>query len=243
VAFGAILAACVTALGLKVPATPQNLPLAIVAACFAAVAAGSVFALGAWVQLSGPTLRDLKERQTFVEARTEPTANEDERWRRVAAADDAGCLEHLWMNGLCSPGHLHAVLRSGSATDEDRETLTMMLRTAEEWEARRRFRPLVIATYLALPLTLVAVALTAWGWREAGRPNNPGSSKPVPVMIHLATTAKDAGIPDTCVKDGAVRGIAIGGTWDEPTVLIVPSTGCPTQAVRVTDAVGDAVPE
>ncbi|WP_131701812.1 hypothetical protein [Mycolicibacterium elephantis] len=136
--------------------------------------------------------------------------------------------EARWRNRVLKP------------TDPEKESLRTVVERAQQRlpvlesvahleETRTEYRSLVNKFFGFGLLFVIGVVVFA----IATRPDPPAGaaiSGPSNVRILIQDRAK-AGLPQTCVAD-ELAGVAIGGTWDQPTVMTEPSASCPAQLIK-----------
>jgi hypothetical protein len=99
---------------------------------------------------------------------------------------------------------------------------------AQLTEAEMRFQRL--ANQLWFGGIVFAAAVLAFSWLVSTNPTSASVTQPTPVLIYVQAAAK-AGLSRDCHAK-TLQGVAIGGTFTQPSVVTEPAPGCPSTLIK-----------
>jgi hypothetical protein len=210
---------------------------ALVLVAAAVIAAFTVVTLASRVITPGCTSSTLIKRTDRFQKRLQKrTGGAQVTWEEIAS-EDKGVLRALLLDEAgfdSSPDTLWAGAKTGNVAD--RQALTSMVTTANNWLAERRFRVLRFVT----PVAALVVLVGGLTWKPLTAPQQSNfvtSADPAPVQVELAPHVN----PETLIGPGCtlrgLAGVAIAGNLTSAlTVAFAPQGDCPAAVININPA-------
>lgn len=118
--------------------------------------------------------------------------------------------------------------------------ISAALTAADEQKVKEAFQSLL--TSLKLTGLVIVVAVLTFVTVAGILPESDRINEPVEVAVHLRSTANRGLLGLGPRRRARLVGVAVGGTFQEPTVVVAPQGGCEAARFTVTRDVGIAIP-
>lgn len=241
-AAGGVLAAAVAGLQLVGLADARSPELAVAAFATVFVAAGATIAAGGRVLMPAyDGLADLSTEQ--LDMRLEiPTLPPG-----TFPSDDLSEVEKF---GYIKPLYVHLASISTDSPEqllEERRQatqsttraavtvrITEMLGACNAWEARRRFKAMLLVLVGAGIGVVIAVPTFAWAVSPDDEPESPAIETALAVVVEFASVP-DEMHTDACSNE-PFTALAVGGTFERPLIRVAPQHECRGGTVRLEPA-------
>jgi len=124
-------------------------------------------------------------------------------------------------------------------------SVDLALAFANDYVARQQFVSFRRTCVRAGAAVALGAVLLAWGLNPPSPAETATAQGPRLVNVYLWQSARDelkASLGKNCVKGPYIRAVTIGGSLEEPLVVIDPSNGCTARRLTITPERGVALP-